>query len=752
MVTAKDTSTLREEHSVPGARNGCSVDEAKNDATQDDPKLLWRNSSDQNQDKLAVSRMSLLTDIGIIQDSSEQNDADISELEKTTKIAVGEADRVTSKVPAEKAILDLTEPSNVDNMMNANEKLKKDKVLNAAGNLTPHDTSKCQGNRLGDPSSKQTMDMPSPHPQSTPDGVAAPPPLGLRRHGSPVVLQSLPGAHHQMPSWRQGPEEEGNSNESSFRETTPEYQMPRDNVEGLAEARPVVTPTEVAEPIDVAGNQVQREQRQQTEASRILQLVLLGICILSLIGVGLGVGLAQRDSSGEGEAKSKPTETTQNHTTVAPPDTTSWTWDLPFTIPSTTFESLHHDIVAKEETPLVEAYRWMRADTYLGSYSEESLLQRFLMAHFYYSTKGKEWFLTGGGTESVEVMVSGSLEESQGGLPLKPPISGSRNQSSEISDPEEPCCRIGILPGRPKGGELVDITSEPWLSYYQPECHWFLKAAPYPNSLSLCNEDGHVRVLDFAGNNLQGTLPAELALLDSLRAVNIIRNAVGGPIFTEIGMMSELESFLIGGNQLTGSVPSEVGMLSTKLKAIDLIGNRFFGAIPTEVWKLSNVEQLKLARNRFTGTVPSNIGTLLPKLKLFFLGKNQFSGTLPSSIGLMTDLLNVETADNKFEGSLPTELGKLSKLGMFHASKSGFSGAVPSELGLLSNMIDLRLNNNPNITGSLPSELFNLKDSLWILQIEGTAITGTIPDEFCNDFVYLSFDCSETLCGCGCMC
>ena len=99
-----------------------------------------------------------------------------------------------------------------------------------------------------------------------------------------------------------------------------------------------------------------------------------------------------------------------------------------------------------------------------------------------------------------------------------------------------------------------------WMSE-EKECSWFSRTASFP----VCKSDEYVTLeLDF--NNLDGTLPNELALLNKLERVELS----GGP-----------DTFL------TGALPSELGLL-TSLSYLSLRENDLRGRIPTEIgsWSL----------------------------------------------------------------------------------------------------------------------------------------------------------------------
>ena len=115
-----------------------------------------------------------------------------------------------------------------------------------------------------------------------------------------------------------------------------------------------------------------------------------------------------------------------------------------------------------------------------------------------------------------------------------------------------------------------------WLTYTD-ECEWFSRTASYP----VCKSNQMVTLeLDF--NNLQGSLPADLALLSRLERVELSGGPdvyLSGQVPSELGLLTSLDSFSLRGNQLSGSVPSELGQWSL-VRTLNLSLNRFGGKVP----------------------------------------------------------------------------------------------------------------------------------------------------------------------------
>eukprot|EP00986_Skeletonema_menzelii_P008781 scaffold3803_cov151-Skeletonema_menzelii.AAC.8 len=115
-----------------------------------------------------------------------------------------------------------------------------------------------------------------------------------------------------------------------------------------------------------------------------------------------------------------------------------------------------------------------------------------------------------------------------------------------------------------------------------------------------------------------------------------------------------LEKLWLNNNQLTGTIPSEIGLMEN-LKQLKLYENQLTGTIPSEIGSMENLEELWLNNNQLTGTIPSEIG-LMKNLKYLILHDNALTGTIPSEIGLMENLVLFFLHDNALTGAIPSEV------------------------------------------------------------------------------------------------
>ena len=239
------------------------------------------------------------------------------------------------------------------------------------------------------------------------------------------------------------------------------------------------------------------------------------------------------------------------------------------------------------------------------------------------------------------------------------------------------------------------------------------------------DSQGRVIELNFVDNNLQGTLPAQLARLSNLTSLDLGYNKLTGKIPTELGRLSNLTGLHLRRNQLTGTIPPELTRLSN-LTLLDLGPNKLTGKIPTELGRLTNLTWLDLGGNQLTGTIPTELGRLT-ELTLLRLTGNQLTGRIPKELRRLTSLRSLWLNWNQLTGTIPTELGRLTNLEALTLNNNQLTGGIPKELGQLTKLTFLRLNYN-QLTGPIPPELGQL-DNLTRLYLHGNQLTGTIPRE-----------------------
>ena len=271
------------------------------------------------------------------------------------------------------------------------------------------------------------------------------------------------------------------------------------------------------------------------------------------------------------------------------------------------------------------------------------------------------------------------------------------------------------------------------------------------------DSSGRVTELVLGENSLEGTIPAELGNLTSLKVLNLgnrfgscnrpqgswvctpsspTPNRLTGAIPGDLERLVNLEQFVLSTNSLSGTIPAWLGNLS-ELEVLNLDGNYLTGTIPEELANLSNLRVLVLSFNNLNENVP---------LPAWLAGMTSFQevrlsgldmvGFVPEWLGDLTNLRILSLINNRLTGEIPSQLGQLDRLVILNLGHNDLTGSIPTELGNLRNMNHLTLSNN-RLTGSIPSELANLT-ILRTLLLSNNLLTGCVPlglrDVFRNDF------------------
>nr|XP_048323062.1 putative receptor-like protein kinase At3g47110 isoform X2 [Ziziphus jujuba var. spinosa] len=251
---------------------------------------------------------------------------------------------------------------------------------------------------------------------------------------------------------------------------------------------------------------------------------------------------------------------------------------------------------------------------------------------------------------------------------------------------------------------------------------------PIPISLSNCSA---LEVLDFAQNDLIGTVPDTLGRLRNVYRINFENNRLGHGnasdlnFFRSLPNCSVLEVLGMGGNYFAGELPTSIVNLSSYMRIFTISGNFIHGNIPNGIENLVNMILLGLGNNQLGGSVPEAIGKL-HKLQIVSMDGNKFSGSIPLSFGNLTSLTILLMQENMFEGTIPHSLGNCKNLMTLNLSSNSLNGTIPREvIGLSSLSVSLSLSNNL-LTGALPSEVSLLKN-LGELDLSGNKLSGELP-------------------------
>ena len=138
----------------------------------------------------------------------------------------------------------------------------------------------------------------------------------------------------------------------------------------------------------------------------------------------------------------------------------------------------------------------------------------------------------------------------------------------------------------------------------------------------------------------------------------------------------EVTRLILRGNELSGSLPAELGNLRN-LTRLYLDKNALSGAIPPELGHLRNLRHLLLHQNALSGAIPPDLG-LLENLTNLYLHRNTLSGAIPPKLGDLSKLQRLYLQGNDLSGAIPPELGLSSLVDLKLHSNAALSGPLPA--------------------------------------------------------------------------
>ena len=101
-----------------------------------------------------------------------------------------------------------------------------------------------------------------------------------------------------------------------------------------------------------------------------------------------------------------------------------------------------------------------------------------------------------------------------------------------------------------------------------------------------------------------GTIPTELADLQSLQHLRLNNNRFHGELPSGLGYLNELETLYVQKNELSGTIPDSVATL-TNLQRARFHDNNFIGAMPEDLCHTDNEQEVKLVE--LTADCPNEV-------------------------------------------------------------------------------------------------------------------------------------------------
>ena len=180
--------------------------------------------------------------------------------------------------------------------------------------------------------------------------------------------------------------------------------------------------------------------------------------------------------------------------------------------------------------------------------------------------------------------------------------------------------------------------------------------------------------LILSGNGFTGSIPTRINELSNLSLLWLETNNLSGPLPTTLP--ASLTSIILYSNQLTGPVPSSWVTSSPNLETIDIGSNLLTGSIPTRINEFPVLETVWMNDNMLSGPLPP---TLPVSLLVLQLHNNVISGPIPSTWGdSNSNLMFLAVYGNLLTGTIPSSMGQIVSLTSFSFCHNLLTGSVDS--------------------------------------------------------------------------
>ncbi|KAL3938915.1 MAG: hypothetical protein SGBAC_006258 [Bacillariaceae sp.] len=130
---------------------------------------------------------------------------------------------------------------------------------------------------------------------------------------------------------------------------------------------------------------------------------------------------------------------------------------------------------------------------------------------------------------------------------------------------------------------------------------------------------------------LTGSMPHHIGRMSNLVYLYMRRNAMKFDLeFLKTGQMTDLFALWIDANEITGTIPTEIGLLES-MASLSMTNSTLTGTIPTEMGNLSTLRRLWLFNNELTGNLPVELKKL-SDLEVLQVHHNKLQGEMPDGV------------------------------------------------------------------------------------------------------------------------
>jgi gliding motility-associated-like protein len=136
--------------------------------------------------------------------------------------------------------------------------------------------------------------------------------------------------------------------------------------------------------------------------------------------------------------------------------------------------------------------------------------------------------------------------------------------------------------------------------------------------------------------------------------INLNLNNLRGTIPSEIGLLDDLQVLRLGSNEITGPIPDQLTNLRN-LRIVDLRNNEIT-RLPNGIERLQNLQDFRVQNNHIEGQIPAGFGQLR-SLTILDLSNNRLTGPVPSALVNATGLQQLLIENNDRLTNLPNFSG-----------------------------------------------------------------------------------------------
>ncbi|KAL2330686.1 hypothetical protein Fmac_018267 [Flemingia macrophylla] len=164
----------------------------------------------------------------------------------------------------------------------------------------------------------------------------------------------------------------------------------------------------------------------------------------------------------------------------------------------------------------------------------------------------------------------------------------------------------------------------------------------------------YLRLLDLSYNSFNESIPICLMEKNSiLRVLNLAGNKLQGYISDTISSSCNLRFFSLNGNHLSGVIPNSLANCQS-LQFLNLGNNQFSDRFPCFLWNISTLRVLILRSNKLNDAIACSHNTSnWEMLHIVDLASNNFTGKLPGPLlRSWTKMIGYETESHEVYGDL----------------------------------------------------------------------------------------------------